>query len=330
MANDSIDMGELILFCSNYGLTPDIISQAAVVFAWQRQKRFMDKTELDYPAFVDVLARIALISFQHIEEPINRIREFISFMELENIDKHRDILLQVEKSRNGGYRPTHRANMEKTIFQNESSQIETKFNRDTFWVADSSFKPSFRELFGGFEFENAYSDWQGFKNPTVDMGVLVTGSNHSFKIQVQNRMPYMVSVEPVLLNVDQCSLSYDERKVADGLTSAIGLAIHCTRVGEIVGQIRIQVLGPDEELLETISVPVYANVVKPTVQSNVVKPTVKSRRVTTMKIGYERKPPPLSVVSLVNKPRSLSSQRLILSSQVELLREMAFHQNKSI
>mmetsp|Transcript_2608 Transcript_2608/g.5068 ORF Transcript_2608/g.5068 Transcript_2608/m.5068 type:complete len:564 (-) Transcript_2608:5-1696(-) len=132
VANDTISLQELTCFVCNFKIVPNLVSHAGVHFAWQRQRRARENdehpTELNYMAFVEVLVRVALIAFDELENPKERVWEMAAYLDLEHVDKYRRMIKSLEQSRNGEYRP------KVNIAQNLSTADESDGPHEEFTV----------------------------------------------------------------------------------------------------------------------------------------------------------------------------------------------------
>ncbi|GBG34226.1 UDP-N-acetylglucosamine transferase subunit ALG14-like [Hondaea fermentalgiana] len=326
VANNTISLTELVTFASNYGLVPDIISHAGLHFAWQRQRRTCSNehpTELDYAAFVEVLARCALIAFQG--DAKARIDQLIDLLDLRNTRKHAAMLEALEKTRNGKHRPTKNirhapvslddkarsgnrpstspahGRRESKINPHGFEMVSTKRkrwsritvdadpsmlspaaagtnrrngasvppsfendpqrkNRKSFWRAEELWDPTLLELLAPFEFENHRKRWLPFEGEYLDMGVLVCGSTHNFRIVVQNKCPFTTHTAMHFEGVPGADLLLDPREMAVGLSREAIVHIACRRAGEHHGSLRIRLLDSEDQVVQERKIPVYCNI----------------------------------------------------------------------
>lgn len=314
VANNTISLTELVTFACNYGIVPNIISHAGLHFAWQRQRRTRSNehpTELDYPSFVQVLARCALIAFEG--DPKSRVDQFIAFMDLPNTAKHIAMLEALEKTRNGKHRPTKnirhapvsldeekQSGSKKHNFKMVSSrkqrwsridikpteiaaQLESlqqsagrvgdvapptfendpmRKDRKRFWNAEKHWDPELLDLLAPFEFEHHRKRWIPFHGEFLDMGVLVRGSTHHYRIILQNACPFTAHAVMCFRGIPETEVHMDAREMAAGLSKESLIRIRCINLGEHHGYLHVKLLDSEDQLVQERQIPVYCNIVE--------------------------------------------------------------------
>eukprot|EP00924_Labyrinthula_sp_SR-Ha-C_P009459 snap_masked-scaffold_2-processed-gene-24.14-mRNA-1 protein AED:1.00 eAED:1.00 QI:0/-1/0/0/-1/1/1/0/541 len=134
LANSTISLTELLSFCRSFLIVPNLLSQAGVNFAWQRQRQrtsdvLRKSNRLDFSNFVEVLARIGVLAFPKEKDLPSRVEKLIKFLDLENFCKF-DLLINVMKRvSQGNLKKNYNSEELKNIIEARNVTLKRKFLR---------------------------------------------------------------------------------------------------------------------------------------------------------------------------------------------------------
>jgi hypothetical protein len=90
--------------------------------------------------------------------------------------------------------------------------------RARFMRADDMFSFNQCELLEPFRYEEGSVKWLPFSGPYVDMGVLVLGTHHSFRVRALNTSSNVFQLEAAVEGVPDCCVDFDSRSTPQGFS----------------------------------------------------------------------------------------------------------------
>jgi len=136
--------------------------------------------------------------------------------------------------------------------------------RKAFGEADKLFTADLARSLSYFEFEHDRVPWLPFDGEYLDMGVLVRGSEHFFKIAVQNSSAQSLRMDvDVSADLTDLTLYFDPRSMPMGMVRNIIVKVMCRTVGEFLGTITVSTVNTHDNLVDECAFPLYLHVAEP-------------------------------------------------------------------
>ncbi len=137
--------------------------------------------------------------------------------------------------------------------------------RQPWWDSERLFSPALLDLLAPFERDGGRQQWLLFPHSdAIDMGVLVAGTEHAFKLTVRNgsSKSVLLSMElsPSLARVG-ATLEYEPRPTPMGMARVAVMRVLPTTPVELLGELRIAATDVGHRPVELRVLAVYINVV---------------------------------------------------------------------